>query len=222
MSQSRPYDAVVFDLDGTLVNTSALHIDATQAAARAILGRDIPPDLINRSLGHPLLESLKIIADGCEERRDDLAREFMRYYTSHERDGARCFPDVYNILECLQSAGISLALLSNKLRRWGQEEIARLGLTSYFTCVVFMEDMPSPKPSGLALTPILKALGLSAKRVVLIGDGVTDIACAQSAGAASAAAFWGAHDPDALYRAHPTHTLMQITDVLALVGLAAG
>jgi phosphoglycolate phosphatase len=218
---AKPYDIIVFDLDGTLVDTAALHVAATQAAARAVFGQEAPPALVARSLGQPLQTSMRIVADG-RGSVTELMTAFMLYYSQHESEDAQCFPAALPTLAALQKATIPLALLSNKLRAWGQTEITRLGLTPYFTQIVFMEDMPSPKPSPLALQPILHTQHTAPGRLLLIGDGVGDLQCAHSAGAQSGAALWGPHDPAPLLAAHPTHALYHMADILQVMGIAEG
>lgn len=211
-------DVVAFDLDGTLVDTTSLHVMATQAAAQEIFGAPVSPELVSQSLGRPLPESMRVVSDGRGQEME-LMQAFLRHYAAHSSDGAQCFPDVVPALTSLRAAGLRLALLSNKLRRWGLEEIERLGIADYFDPVVFMEDMPIPKPSGAALHPILQRLHVAPRRVLVIGDGAGDIACARAAGALSGAALWGTHDPALLLAERPDYRFERLCDVLALIGI---
>lgn len=214
---ARPCDVIVFDLDGTLVDTAGLHVAASQAAAQAIFGQPADAALVTRSIGHPLPESMRIISDG-RGQINELMLAFMRHYSAHESAGAQCFPDALPTLRALQAAGMPLALLSNKLRAWGLPEIARLGLAPFFAKDVFMEDMPIPKPSPLALQPIFQHMRVKPARVLLIGDGVGDLRCAQAAGAQSGAALWGPHDPAPLLAANPTYALHHMAEIVRLIG----
>jgi phosphoglycolate phosphatase len=218
MTQQRLCDLVVFDLDGTLVDTAGLHVAASHAAARAVFGQDAAPELVTRSLGQPLQESMRIISDGRGQVLE-LMSAFLTHYAAHEGDGVQCFPDVMPTLAALHAAGLPLALLSNKLRDWGVAEIARLGLAPYFGQVVFTEDMPIPKPSPLALEPLLRTYGLPPARVLLIGDGVGDLRCAQAAGALAGAALWGPHDSAPLLAAQPDYIFQQMGEILSLLGI---
>lgn len=211
-------EIIAFDLDGTLVDTAGLHVAATQAASHEVFGEDAPTDRVARSLGHPVTESMRIISNG-RQHIPELLTAFMGYYAAHEHEGAQCFPPTLAVLERLRDAGIGLALLSNKLRQWGMAEIDRLGLTPFFRRVVFAEDMPMPKPSGLALRPVLETFRIAPKAVLVIGDSAADIACANAAGAQSGAALWGAHDPTPTLAAHPMHTFATMEAVLTLLGL---
>jgi HAD superfamily hydrolase (TIGR01509 family) len=211
-------DVVAFDLDGTLVDTTALHVMATQAAIQEIFGEAAAPELVSRSLGLPLPESMRVVSAGRGQEME-LAQAFLRHYAAHETDGVQCFPDVVSTLDALRAANIRLALLSNKLRRWGVQEIERLEIANYFDPVVFLEDMPVPKPSGLALRPILQRLHVAPRRVLVIGDGAGDITCARAAGALSGAALWGTHDPAPLLAEHPDYRFERLHDVLALLDI---
>ncbi len=217
MTQHRLCDLVVFDLDGTLVDTAGLHVAASQAAARAVFGQEVALEVVTRSLGLPLQESMAVISDGRGQVME-LVAAFLAHYSAHEGEGAQCFPDAIPTLAALRAAGYPLALLSNKLRAWGTAEIARLGLAPFFAQVVFTEDMPVPKPSPLAVEPLLRAFHVKAKRVLLIGDGVGDIQCAQAAGALAGAALWGPHDPAPLLAARPHYAFHQMSEILELLG----
>lgn len=206
-------DVVAFDLDGTLVDTLGLHIAATRAAVRAVFHTTMPEDEIRCSLGHPLQESMAIMSAGRGQEHV-LLREFMRYYVAHQADGATTFPEVASVLTTLQNRGLRLALISNKLRRWGNEEIDRLDLRRFFEVVVFVEDMPSPKPSGLALSPVLRAIQVAPQHVLVIGDSETDLICARAAGALSGAALWGTYQPENLYAQSPDYLFQSLSDVV--------
>jgi HAD superfamily hydrolase (TIGR01509 family) len=212
--------AVAFDLDGTLVDTTRLHVNASQAASLAVFGVPVAPHVVAHSLGRPLPDSMRVISQG-RGREPDLLAAFLHHYSEHESDGAQCFPGVTAMLGALQHAGVRLGLLSNKLRAWGQTEITRLRLTPYFSSVVFMEDMPAPKPSGLALQPVARQLGVAPAKLLVIGDSAGDIMCAHAAGAHSGAAVWGAYDAELVLAAKPQYVFHDLGEVLALFHLAS-
>jgi HAD superfamily hydrolase (TIGR01509 family) len=221
---TRQCDGLIFDLDGTLVDTAALHVAATHHAALAVLGRDIDTATVRASLGRPLPESMDVVARGAGlSAAVDRARlvpalvaTFLDHYTAHEVDLVRLFPGVPETLAELRRRGYPLALLSNKLREWGRAELQALGLAGYFAVAVFAEDMPRPKPAREALAPALEALGLPARRVLLVGDGAADIGCARAAGARAVAALWGAVVPEELLALRPDYALQGIADLLDL------
>ncbi len=209
-------DIVAFDLDGTLIDTLALHIAATRAAVKAVFNANISDSEIKHSLGQPLPAAIAMVSNG---RGQELAlrMEYLQYYAEHQSDGAVTFPEVPDILSTLQNNGVHLALLSNKLRRWGNEEIDRLNLRRFFEVVVFAEDMPSPKPSGLALQPIVRKTGVAPHRILVVGDSEGDLICAKSAGAMSGAALWGTYQPEILHALSPNYLFQTLSDVIATV-----
>ncbi len=217
MPQSpRSCDAIVFDLDGTLVDTMALHIAATEAAGTDVFGKTPPPERVTASLGHPLQESMRVLSDG-RGHIPELMMAYLTYYGAHEHEGSILFPEALPTLLALHAAGVPLAILSNKLRAWGVPELARLGIDRLFVTAVFAEDMPLPKPSGRAMEPILRVLGIPPARVLFIGDGVHDIACAHAARAQSGAALWGRADPAPLLAAQPTYRFAALQEIVALI-----
>lgn len=223
----RRFGAVVFDLDGTLVDTEALHLAASHHAARAVLGRDVSAAVARASLGYPLPVSMAIVARGAgcdpaEEPRvaPDLVTAFLAYYGAHQAEMVRLFPGVPSVLAELRRRGYRLALLSNKLRDWGRAEVDAVGLAPLLDLVVLLEDMPEPKPAAAAVAPVLAALDLAADRILLIGDGAADVGCAHAAGAAAAVALWGTAARDATVREallalEPAYAFARPEDVLA-------
>jgi phosphoglycolate phosphatase-like HAD superfamily hydrolase len=217
--------AIIFDLDGTLVDTAALHIASSHAAVRAVLGRDVDDETVHASLGRPLPESVALLARGAGIAGQravagavpSLVEAFLAYYAEHQAALVHPFARVPETLTLLRQRGYLLGLLSNKLRAWGSAELIAVGLEPFFACAVFAEDMPAPKPAPSALAPIIQALALPAGRMLMVGDGVADIACARAAGALSAAALWGAVAPAALRALDPDLTLDSIEQVLDLL-----
>lgn len=220
----RRFDVVVCDLDGTLVDTAALHIASSHHAVESVLGREVTDETVHLSLGRPLPESVAVLARGAGIASDaEVARvtpplitAFLDYYAAHQASFVRLFPGVAQTLATLRDRGYQLAVLSNKLRDWGRIEMDALGLAAQFAVSVFADDMPEAKPSGRALDPVLAALDVLPGRVLLVGDGAADMLCARAAGARSAAALWGALAPGPLRDLAPDYLLDAPQDLLAV------
>ena len=221
----RRVTAVIFDLDGTLVDTAALHIASSHACVCTVLGADVDDAVVRDSLGRPLPESVAVLARGTGLVEDHeiavavprLIQAFLAYYAEHEAELVRLFARVPETLAELRVRGYALGILSNKLRAWGRAELAALGLEPCFARAVFAEDMPAPKPAAAALDPLIAALEVPASHMMLVGDGAADIACARAAGSIAAAALWGAVEPDALRALGPDHALASVDELLDLL-----
>jgi HAD superfamily hydrolase (TIGR01509 family) len=220
-----PIAAVIFDLDGTLVDTAALHIASSHAAVRSVLCRDVTEEVVRASLGRPLPETVAVLARGAgvSAHREvaalvpRLMDAFLAYYGEHQAELVRPFPGVPETLTSLRERGYALGLLSNKLRDWGRRELAAVGLARFFVAAVFAEDMPAPKPAPAALDPLVTALRVRTQHMLVVGDGAADVECARAAGAKSAAALWGAVAPDALRALAPDFSLDAVEEVLKLL-----
>lgn len=182
-----PPRAVVFDLDGTLVDTFAISLQATQHVLRQFLPGPVPDSEVIPLFGVPLPE---IMARYAPQRVEAMVAAFESYYLAHQEALVRPFAGVIEALEALLNWGYPLGVLSNKRKEPGLREIRICGLTGLFQSVLLLEDLAAPKPAPEALRQSAQALGVPPEDVLYVGDSVLDIQCARLAGARSAAALW--------------------------------
>lgn len=180
---SRPH--VVFDLDGTLVDTLPdLTEGLNQALVRHGLGR-VATELVRASLHQGLEGSVEAAVHAL-----GLAPSWRRslldsYVEALERRGdgaARCFPGVPSLLERLHGRGYRLAVCTNKPSGPASRLLARLGLKKHFELVVGADTCIHRKPHPEPLRHAIQQLGGDASSALMIGDSVVDFACAQAAG----------------------------------------
>lgn len=181
----RPVAGVVFDLDGTLVDSCA---DIAQAANHCLARAGLPL----RSEG----EIREYIGDGSRKllertsklRPDDARLEemlacFFEFYTAHAIDHTRLLPGAREVLQAL--AHLPRALCTNKPRVTTLAVLAGLGIDGEFDVVVAAGDVAQTKPHPAPLERVAELLGIDCSRLALIGDGPQDIECAAAAGARS-------------------------------------
>lgn len=207
-------DAVVFDLDGTLVDTLSISLLGTRHVFQRFVARAVPDEEIIPLYGTPLID---IMGRYRPDKAQEMVEAFEDFYLEHHRKLVKPFPGVTEMLAGLRERGYLLAVLSNKRKEPGLRELSVCGLDAYFHSVLFLEDLKAPKPAAAALRQSAQALGLpAATQLLYVGDSVLDVQCAQQAGARSAAALWAGLARASLIAQRPDHLLESADDLLAL------
>ena len=193
---SLAFDAVVFDLDGTLIDSAP----DMRVALNRVLGRKG-----RRSL--ELAEMVAMIGDGAQQMvahafaatgapaaEDDLpmlTRNFLDFYEPLEARLTRPYPGVVETLDGLAAAGLSLGLCTNKPHAPALELLDALGLGRHFDAVIGMAPGRQRKPDPGTLLAVIEALGASPACSVMVGDSANDIGSARNGGVKSVAVAYG-------------------------------
>jgi phosphoglycolate phosphatase len=178
--------AVLFDLDGTLIDSLP---DLAAAVNRLLAAEGRPPlpdDAVKVMVGDgagTLVERAFAARGGLPgpEVSPFLAR-FLADYEPRAAELTRPWPGVVETLETLKSLGLKLAVCTNKPSRATAEVLAALGLAGYFDVVVGGDDAPALKPDPVHVLVTLERLGVSAGQAAMIGDSLNDVLAAQAAG----------------------------------------
>lgn len=210
-------DGVVFDLDGTLVDSCE---DIARAANHCLAAAGLPErtqreiqGFIGDGARHLLARAARI--DASDPRLDELLERFFVYYTEHAADHTRLVPGAAQALAAL--AHLPRALCTNKPRATTLVLLERLGIADAFDVVVAAGDVPHHKPHPAPLERVGQLLGLPCQRLALVGDGPQDIACARAAGARAIGISEAIIVPlDVLRRAGPD-AIIPLRDVPALI-----
>jgi phosphoglycolate phosphatase len=181
---------VIFDLDGTLVDTS---VDITNAVNYAILPlgfQALSVDKTTALVGEGLSKLVEnILGPEMQEHKDNVLNRFLQYYTSHLTEHSRPYPYVRNVLE--QLGGISKAVLSNKMEFLSKKLLEDLGLASYFDFIAGSDTASEKKPSPVPVYNILSVLSVTPGETALVGDSNFDVQAAKDAGVLSIAVTYG-------------------------------
>lgn len=184
--------AVIFDLDGTLLNTLG---DLRAATNHALAVRGLAPhsmDEIRRFVGNGIrLLICRAMPEGTSDAEIDAALEdFKAYYAAHIHDHTVPYDGIPQLLTALRKRGLKVAVLSNKIDSASQELIA------YFfpgkTDVVFGEHVGVPrKPDPTSCRMVMQQLGVQPEQVLYVGDSGTDMQTAKHAGLYAVGVTWG-------------------------------
>ena len=210
--------AVLFDFDGTLVDTTEMIHQSMRHATSSVLGReDIPRETLLANVGQPLPRQMELIDT---ENAESLLEAYRSHHERHHDDLIREFPGVEESLGRLGSAGIKVAVVTSKRRPSVEMALGIFpGLRNVVDRFVTLEDTTHHKPHP---EPLLRALqllgGIPRERAAYVGDSPFDVQAAKAAGLTSVAVSWGAFSEDALRASEPDHLLPDIpsaVDVLS-------
>lgn len=208
---------IVFDLDGTLVDSRADIVCATNHALLEHGRPGLPDELVTSFIGDGA-RTLMARAAGLREddaRLEPFLQAFLDYYAAHAVVHTTLVPDAIAVLDTL-AAGLPLALCTNKPRQTTLRVLDALGLRGYFAALSAGGDQAQKKPDPEPLLALGERLGFAPGDMVLVGDGPQDIECARRAGARSVGVAGNIAPRALLERARPDALLEEIR---ALPGL---
>lgn len=211
--------AVIFDLDGTLLNTLG---DLRAATNHALEVRGLPPhsmEEIRQFIGNGIrLLICRAMPEGTPEAEIDAALDdFKAYYAAHIHDRTVPYDGIPQLLTALRKRGIKVAVLSNKIDSASQQ------LMEYFfpgkTDVVFGEHVGVPrKPDPTSCRMVMQQLGVQPEQVLYVGDSGTDMQTAKNAGLYAVGVTWGFRSKEVLLEygadvlVHRPEQILQILD----------
>lgn len=180
---------VLFDLDGTLVDSWALYLEAYRRALEPMVERMPTPEEV-QAVG-PSAERHLFRGLLGEERGEEAHRRFRRHYEAlHDELFEGVYPGVLESLDALRRRGRRLGIVTGKSRPAWEVTRRRVELGP-FHAVVTEDEVAEPKPSPQGLELALEELDVPPDRTVYVGDALTDLEAARAAGIRFAAALWG-------------------------------
>ncbi len=211
----RPLQAILFDIDGTLVDTVSLIVQALDYTYRKHLGISLPYEELRRLIGLPLHVQMHYLDDRVERAVDHAQMEAdeRAYYEAH-RHLERVIPEAVSAVRVVKQRGYRTALVTSKNRLELAITLPQLQLEEWVDTIVSADDTQRHKPNPDPVLKALERLQVAPESAVYIGDTVFDIACARSAGVQSASVGWGAHLPSDLRSAQPDYYFEQPADLL--------
>jgi phosphoglycolate phosphatase len=177
-------DLIIFDLDGTLVD-SKLDLAHAVNATRAHFG--LPPldlETVGTYIGNgaPVLIRRAMGAEKSQADVDKALEFFMAYYGEHKLDNTCAYPGIPEALEELHRDGVRMAVLTNKPVRISGRIIDGLGLSKYFLHVYGGNSFERKKPDPLGIETLLADTGVPKERTLVVGDSAVDVQTARNAG----------------------------------------
>jgi phosphoglycolate phosphatase len=214
------YRLVIFDWDGTLLDSVGSIVECTQVALAELEITTVPESTIRGVLGLGLRETVEVLCPGCDE---ELFQRVVETYRKHWF-GGYCtkpvlFAGVTAVLDELREQGYLLAVATAKGRIGLDADLEATGLADHFSATRTITEAPSKPDPGMVLD-ILEELDVSAAETVVVGDTTHDLRMAANAGVTGVAVCSGSHPRDELLALEPAGCLAgaaELPDWLARV-----
>ncbi|MGC0373848.1 HAD-IA family hydrolase [Streptomyces sp. SAI-229] len=203
--------AVVFDLDGVLVDSFEVMRQAFTVAYAEVVGPGEPPFReYNRHLGRYFPDIMRIMGLPLE-----MEEPFVResYRLAHR---VRLFPGVDPLLQELRDRGLRLSVATGKSGPRARSLLDQLGVLPLFDHVIGSDEVARPKPAPDIVLRALDLMEVGAEEAMMIGDALTDLASARSAGVTAVAALWGETAEEEMLAAAPDVVLRRPAELLGL------
>jgi len=179
---------IIYDLDGTLVDTAPDLVHTLNATLRRFDFRPVSPDDVGDLIGNgakAMLERAFSLLGRPQEPESIsfMFDHFLNHYVDNlTRHGSTPYPHVVNVLDAYKQAGVLQGVCTNKFQTGAEGVLRELDLHKYFPAIVGGDALAVRKPDPMHITETVRRLGGSPERAVMVGDSKNDAAAAQAAG----------------------------------------
>lgn len=192
MGRNKKYEAVIFDLDGTLLNTLEDLKDSVNYGLKKYDMQERTLEEIRRFVGNGIQRLIQLAVPkgtGLEEE-NKVFDAFKEYYKVHCNDKTDLYPGISNLLAELKKRGFAMAIVSNKLQE-GVDALSRQYFKTYLDVAIGAREGIQKKPAPDSVIEALRLLDIPKERAVYVGDSEVDIATAQNAQMDCITVTWG-------------------------------
>lgn len=204
-------ECVIFDLDGTLLDSRECSIKATKADFTE-MGLKVPSEVvIEHYMGIPIEESFFKMSEQPldQETATELIRVFRTYYQTYEESTLNVFPEIPHVLEILMKRKVPCFVVSSKKTAVVKRNLAAQNLVAFFEEIIGSDAVSHYKPHPEGINKVVTQYQFDPTRTIMVGDAIFDIQMGKAAGVKTIAVTWGSHDakklsaekPDALAEA---------------------
>jgi len=207
-------ECVLFDLDGTLIDTIELILESMRYATDVVLGAPLPDEVLMHNVGVPLIVQMR---EFSAPHADELLTTYREHNHRVHDSMVREYPGVEAALEHFSAAGFKMGIVTSKSRAVAFRGIDRFSLGRFFEVVVACDDVETHKPEPHPLLFAAEALGVDISKCAYVGDSPHDMAASVAAGSVSIAALWGGFTRERVLEPGPEYAAESINDVAAIL-----
>jgi len=209
--------AVLFDLDGTLVDSSEAIIKAVEKALE-LKGLTCNRAKVARMIGLPLENIFGVLAPNLSEQEIwQLVHEYRKYYMAHHLENTTIHPSAQMVLRKLKAKGFKLGIITTKYREPVMDVLSHFGIAELFDVVVTGYEVIKHKPAPDIVLEAAKRLRVDPKQCVVVGDSPLDVQAGKQAGAFTIAVLSTTYTRKQLESTKPTIVIEEFEEILNIL-----
>lgn len=208
---------VLFDLDGTIVDTNELILESFLHVLNDKLAMEITRDQLIPKMGGPLVDQFQYFTGRTNV--DQQVADYRKYNLKRHDEMVSVFPYVNDVVQAFSHQGIKMGVVTTKVRDTTNRVLQMFDLLPFMQTVITLDDVKHAKPHPEPVQRAMTELQADPKETVMVGDSSFDIVSAQQAGAWSAGVAWSLKGSAALTVYNPDWMLNDMRDLYDIVGL---
>ncbi|MCP3031389.1 pyrophosphatase PpaX [Halobacillus sp. A1] len=208
-------NTILFDLDGTLIDTNELIIASFTHTLGQYAERPYSREEILEFIGPPLRESLSKVNP---IRVDEMVETYREHNTKNHDEYVTAYEGVVDTVKTLKGQGYRLGIVTTKMRHTVEMGLALTGLEGVFETVVTLDDVHHAKPHPEPVIKALEALNGTAAQSLMVGDNTHDIEAGKNAGTKTAGVVWSVKGRQVLDDLNPDFMLHKMDDLIEILG----
>lgn len=208
---------MLFDLDGTILDTNELIIRSFLEALKGVVAEDFDREHIIPSMGLTLTDQMKQFSG-----RDEVADLIAVYREVNLRlhdELVKPFAYVNEVIKRLHGEGIQIGVVTTKMRMTTERGLKFVGLHEYIDAIVTLDDVTHPKPHPEPVTMAMELLKADPASTIMVGDSTVDMQSAAAAGAIAVGVAWSLKGAQVLRDAGAKHVIDDMRDLYSFVGM---
>lgn len=209
------FRTILFDLDGTLIDSTQLIIESYHHTMRVHRGQAFPDSEWIAGLGTPLRVQFRRFTDDPTEI-DRMIVTYREWNLAHHDAMVRAFPGALDTVRQLKAGGARLGIVTSKNRHGVELGLARGGFDGLFDAIVTSDDLEASKPDPAPVRAALGRLASAPDAALFVGDSPHDIAAGRDAGTRTAACLWGPFERARLADEHPDFFVQSFAQLVEL------
>ena len=210
------YNGILFDLDGTLLDTSELIIKSFQHTVNRHYNKAADVGIVKEYFGRPLRAALEQLGP---DKVEEMLQTYREYNLLYHDQLAKVFSGVAQTVAELFDAGIALGIVTSKTQATALRGLRLFDLDKFFPVLIGLEQCSNHKPHPQPVELALAALGLPAGECLMVGDSPNDILSARAAGVKTVAVRWSEGPWEQILAAEPDYVIESMSELTGLCGL---
>ncbi|MBN8210025.1 pyrophosphatase PpaX [Bacillus sp. NTK071] len=209
-------NTILFDLDGTLINTNDLIMASFRHTFEHFYPGRYQDDDLKQFIGEPLYHTF---AKHDENRAEEMVAFYREHNISNHDNLVTEFDGVFETVKTLSENGYKLAIVTSKMRNTVEMGLKLTKLDQFFPVVITVDEVENPKPHPEQLETAMKKLGSVREETIMVGDSQYDILAGQNAGVTTVGVSWTIKGSDFLASYKPDYLVDHMGELLAIAGV---